>query len=133
MMPDSLIPLLQSLFTGDDRVAFAYLFGSAARGEQNRLSDIDIAAYLRENCDFAEARLDIIGKLMDLLGNERFDFVVLNKAPLPLAARIIRDRRLLSDQDPFSRHLYESRILREYHDFAVLENAILNRRFAVGR
>jgi len=116
----------------DRRVKFAYLFGSAAREEQNNLSDIDIAVYLREDCDPAEAKLEIIGKLMEQLGRECFDLVILNTAPLPLASRVIRCRKVLAERDPFSRHLYESRILREYFDFSVLEESILNRRFALG-
>ena len=126
-------PIVAPLFEKDERVKFAYLFGSAAREEQSSLSDIDIAVYLSEDCDPAEAKLDIIGKLMDRLGRGRFDLVILNTAPLPLAARVIRCRKVLADRDPFSRHRYESRILREYFDFSVLEESILNRRFAVGR
>ena len=123
-----LTPLLEK----DKRVKFAYLFGSAAREEQNSLSDIDIAVYLSEDCDPAEAKLDLIGKFMDRLGMGRFDLVILNTAPLPLAARVIRCRKVLTERDPFSRHRYESRILREYFDFSILEKSILNRRFAVG-
>jgi predicted nucleotidyltransferase len=116
----------------DERVKFAYLFGSAARKEQGRLSDIDIAVYLDEDCRIGETKLDIIGMLMDHLGMARFDLVILNTAPLPLAARVVRCREVLVDHDPFARHRYESRILREYFDFSVLEEAILNRRFALG-
>jgi len=116
----------------DKRVKFAYLFGSAAREEQNSLSDIDIAVYLREDCDPVEAKLDLIGKLMDHFGKARFDLIILNSAPLPLAARAIGCRKVLAEQDPFSRHRYESRILREYFDFSITEKSILNRRFALG-
>ena len=125
---EDLTPLLEK----DERVKFAYLFGSTARDEQNSLSDIDIAVYLREDCDPAEAKLDLIGKLIEQLGWGRIDLVILNTAPLPLAARVIRCRKVLADRDPFSRHQYESRILREYFDFSVLEASILNRRFALG-
>jgi predicted nucleotidyltransferase len=124
-----LTPILEN----DRRVKFAYLFGSAAREEQHSLSDIDIAVYLCEDCEPAETKLELIGKLMEHLGMRRFDLVILNTAPLPLAARVIRCRKILADRDPFSRHRYESRILREYFDFSVLEAAILGRRFAVGR
>lgn len=123
-----LTPILEK----DKRIKFAYLFGSAAREEQNSLSDIDIAVYLCEDCDPAEAKLDLIGKLMERPGKERFDLVILNTAPLPLAARVIRCRKVLLERDPFSRHRYESRILREYFDFSILEKSILNRRFALG-
>ena len=62
-----LTPILTPVLEKDERVKFAYLFGSAAREEQNSLSDIDIAVYLREDCDPAEAKLDIIGKLVERL------------------------------------------------------------------
>lgn len=122
-----------ALLAKDERIKFAYLFGSTARGKQNGFSDIDIAVYLREDCDPAQAKLDIIGKLMERLGRMPFDLVILNTAPLPLAARVIRCCKVLAERDPFFRHRYESRILREYFDFSVLEESILNRRFAVGR
>ena len=127
-----LTPILVPILEKVKRVKFAYLFGSAAREEQNRLSDIDIAVYLSEDCDLAEAKLDLIGKLMERLGKDRFDLVILNTAPLPLAARVIGCRKVLAERDPFSRHRYESRILREYFDFSIMEESILNRRFALG-
>lgn len=134
-MDSVLSPITEDLlpiFEKDERVKFAYLFGSVAREEQNSLSDIDIAVYICEGCDPAEAKLDIVGKLMDRLGRRRFDLVILNTAPLPLAARVIRCRKVLADRDQFSRHRYESLILREYFDFSFLEASILNRRFALG-
>ncbi len=129
LFPATIIDVLEK----DQRVKFAYLFGSVARNEQNRLSDIDIALYLNEDSVHGETKLDIIGQLMDCLGTNHFDLVILNTASLPLAARVIRCREVLVDRDPFSRHLYESRILREYFDFSFLEEAILNRRYALGR
>jgi predicted nucleotidyltransferase len=127
-----LTPILVPILEKDKRVKFAYLFGSAAREEQNSLSDMDIAVYFSEDCDLVEAKLDLIGKLMECLGKDRFDLITLNTASLPLAARVIRCRKVLAERDPFSRHRYESRILREYFDFSVLEESILNRRFALG-
>jgi len=116
----------------EKRIKFAYLFGSRVRGQAGPLSDTDIAVYLRDDYDPAEAKLEIIGNLTDHLGTERIDLVILNTAQLPLAARIIRCNEILVDRDPFFRHRYESRILREYFDFSILETAILKRRFAHG-
>lgn len=121
------------ILAGNSGILFAYLFGSVARKEQNALSDIDIAVYLREDCDPAREKLNITGQLTDLPGMDRFDLVILNTAPLPLAARIIRSREVLVERDSFLRHRYESRILREYFDFSILEESILTGRFALGR
>jgi len=60
------------------------------------------------------------------------DLVILNTAALPLAARVIRDGAVLAERDRFARHRYESRILREYFDFSILETSILNRRYGLG-
>lgn len=132
LKPNYDIKALKSILEMDERVTFAYLFGSVTRKENNVLSDIDIAVYLCDNCEPAAAKLDIIGKLMELLGDDCFDLVILNIAPLPLAARIVSCREILVDREPFLRQRYESQILREYFDFSRLENAILNRRYALG-
>lgn len=126
------IKALASIIEMEEKVKFAYLFGSVARKENNVLSDIDIAVYLCDNCEPASVKLDIIGKMMEYLGDDCFDLVILNTAPLPLAARVVSCREVLVDREPFLRHRYESQILREYFDFSRLENAILNRRYALG-
>jgi hypothetical protein len=58
--------------------------------------------------------------------------VILNNAPLSLAGRILQGRKVLVDKEPFVRHIFESRILREFFDFAVKEKNILKRRYGIG-
>ena len=125
-------PEISKIFDEDERVKFAYLFGSVARKEQNIHSDIDIAVYLEDDCDFIEAKLELIGTLMEHFGTDNLDLVILNTAALPLATRVIRDGAVLAERDRFARHRYESRILREYFDFSILEMSILNRRYGLG-
>lgn len=121
-----LAPLLARL----DSVAFAYLFGGLARGERRPLSDIDIAVYLRETEDLVETKLELIGLLSEALGSDEIDLVILNQAPISLAGRILSSRKILTDKEPHLRHLFESRILREFFDFSRKEKAILMRRFS---
>ncbi len=62
-----------------ERVLFAYLFGSYAIDNENTNSDIDIAVFLKED-DFRKrfnSRRLLIGKLSGLL-NKSVDIVVLN-------------------------------------------------------
>ncbi len=59
----------------------AYLFGSIARGEENCLSDIDIAVLFDEVLTKKEAfdlQLKLIVDLGDLLKTKNVDLVVLN-------------------------------------------------------
>lgn len=116
----------------DGAVLFAYLFGSLARGTAGPLSDIDIAVYLKEGTDFVEEKLNLLDQLIDKPGTDRIDLVVLNTAPLPLQAGVLRCNLLLVDRAPFARHAFESLVLRKYFDFSRFEEAILRRRFSVG-
>lgn len=72
-------------------MAAAYLFGSVARGSTHRESDIDLAVLLdwkrypdRRARD--EAQLALMAELMQELGTNAVDLVILNDAP-PLFGR----------------------------------------------
>jgi len=113
-------------------VSFAYLFGGLATGRQTPLSDVDLAVFLAGGADPVEARLEILGELMLLLGTERIDLVVLNSAPLSLRGRILAARKVLADNRPFERHKFESLTQREFFDFAIRERRLLRRRYLDG-
>lgn len=118
-------------------ILFAYLFGSVASGRQHPFSDIDIdidiAVYLKDGTDYTEEKLSILGSLMDELHTDAIDLVICNTAPLTLQARIIRHKEILIDRQPHLRHRFESLVMQKYFDFAPFEEAILSRRFSVGR
>ena len=114
-----------------DDIAFAYLFGSRARGVPTPFSDVDIAVYLTEG-PFSEKRLEILGDLMDILRMDNLDLVILNTVSESLKARVIRNRVILADNLPFIRHIFESRTLRAYMDFSKIETRILEQRYLHG-
>lgn len=62
-------------------IAFAYLFGSSARGEEGPLSDVDVAVYLTQEKDRLTIRTKLMEKIAKALGTDRVDVVVLNDAP----------------------------------------------------
>ena len=128
----SKIPDIKELLLQDDNVVFAYLFGGLARGEVKDLSDIDIAVYLRETDDLADIKIQLFGKLTDALGTAELDLVILNTAPVSIAGRILQNKQVLVDKDPFRRHLYESLTLREFFDFRIKEDAFFKRRYGIG-
>ena len=126
------IPKAEAHLKSRPDVHFAYLFGSLARGKPLPLSDIDIAVYLSESSDVFEKKLEILGKLADLLETDEIDLVILNEAPLALRMKILENKKLIVDNSPFFRHRYESLTMREYFDFSTKEIAILERRFLSG-
>lgn len=113
-------------------VVFAYLFGSLAKGKIAPLSDVDIAVYLLEEAGLAARKLEILGELTYILKTDEIDLVLLNRASITLRMKILENKRVIVDNNPFLRHRYESLAMREYFDFSSLERAILERRFLHG-
>ncbi len=127
------LPQVREYLNKHPKVIFAYLFGGLARGRVSPLSDVDIAIYLAEDAEIAQEKLGILGKLNDLLKTDEVDLVILNTAPLPLAARIIKNKIILLDKKPFMRHAFESLIIREYFDFSRKEMDLFKGRYKLGR
>ena len=129
---EELLPGAIRYLSSQPEVLFAYLFGGLAAGQPRPLSDIDVAVYIAEGSGPTKVKIRLLNRLMDFLQTEEIDLVLLNTAPLPLAYRIIKNKKILVDRDPFLRHRYESLIIREYLDFSVAESRILERRYLHG-
>jgi uncharacterized protein len=133
-LPDDIhrkIGFLTEALKDEPNIAFMYLFGGLLNKKSNPLSDVDIAVYLRNIKRFDY--LDTFSKITNILSTDEVDLVVLNNAPISLAGRILQNRKVLIDNDPFLRHRYESLTLRKYFDFSVKEKDILFRRYGIGR
>jgi hypothetical protein len=111
-------------------VVFASLFGGAATGRIEPLSDVDVAVYLVEGVDAVEGKLEAMGAVTAHLRTDEVDVVVLNEAPTALTGRILQTRRVILDREPFRRHRFESQALREFLDFRIFEHRILAQRYA---
>jgi predicted nucleotidyltransferase len=127
-----LIPDAADYLERRDDVIFAYLFGGLAKGDPKPLSDVDIAAYLSINVDFAHEKAEILEDLVDILHTGEIDLVVLNQSSLLLSMNVIKHNRVLVDKNPFVRHAFQSLIMRKYFDHHQFESAILRRRFYHG-
>ena len=114
------------------KVIFSYLFGSLSKGKPSPLSDVDIAIYLKKGDNLADRKLEILGKLIDILETDEIDLVVLNTTDLPLVMGVLNNKKLIVDKDPFARHLFESLMMRKYFDFSIIESAQLKRRYLHG-
>jgi uncharacterized protein len=124
------IDLLPDLFVEDSNIVFAYLFGGLVRDQRKPLSDVDLGIYVKniKRLNY----LSLFGKISQILGTDEIDLVILNSAPISFAGRILQKRKILIDKDPFLRHQYESRILREFFDFTINEKEILHGRYGIG-
>ena len=113
-------------------VLFAYLFGGAGVGRLTPLSDVDVAVYLEDPRDPVEQLASLLARVSAHLGTDEIDLVLLNTAPTALAGRILQSRRVICDRAPFVRHRFESRALREFFDFRLFEQRLLDRRYGHG-
>ena len=84
-----------------DEVACAYVFGSAARGEARPESDLDVAVLYRADPPHTleGGGVRLAGKLERHTGRP-VDVVVLNRAPVDLVHRVLREGVLVYEADP---------------------------------
>ena len=129
---ERLLPQAQAYLQSRSDITFAYLFGSLASGYNTLLSDVDLAVYFSEGEITIERKMEILGKLMELLETDEIDFVILNTAPLTLRMKILENKSVIVDNAQFLRYAYESVTMRKYFDFSIKEMSILERRFLHG-
>jgi predicted nucleotidyltransferase len=103
-----------------DRIAVAYLFGSAANGEDGPGSDIDLAVLLHDSAGNAglEVRLDLYADCSRALKRNDIDVVVLNTARnLFLLNDVVRKGIVLYQCDSGLREEFEVKIVHDFIDF----------------
>jgi predicted nucleotidyltransferase len=103
----------------DPRVLGVYAFGSRAEGTAGSSSDIDVAALLHQALDLAE-ELRLRSAVVDELGRDDIDLVVLNQAPPLLRYEVLAHGKLLFSRDEERLQEFEERTLREYLDTSYL-------------
>ncbi|MEF9475747.1 MAG: nucleotidyltransferase domain-containing protein [Candidatus Mariimomonas ferrooxydans] len=121
---------LSDFFNKDSNIVFAYLFGGLLKDRQSPLSDVDIAVFV-ENIKKLNY-LNFFNSATNVLGTDEVDLIILNTSPLSLTGRILQNRRIIIDKNPFLRHRFESDVLRKFFDFRIKERDILKRRYGIG-
>ena len=115
---DGLVASIASVFAGEP-VAFAYVFGSVARGEAGHDSDVDVAIHFDAGMTAEErfARVLRLGVELERVLHRDVDVVDLETVPLRIAGRILTERRVVLGLERADRVRYESETFRRYVDF----------------
>lgn len=95
-------------------IQLVYVFGSYAKGNNNRNSDLDIAI-LMEEMDFND-KLSLIGDLTDIFKRNDIDLVILNSANSVLKHQIIKYGKLIYMKSEDIKVKFEVKVLKEYMD-----------------
>jgi len=106
---------LQRRFASEEHVILAYLFGSQANGTAGPQSDYDIALLVRQPSLALQARL--AHEIGIILGTDRVDVVLLNRAPVELAYAVIAQGQLLYQRSVAERVEFEAKVLSLYGDY----------------
>jgi uncharacterized protein len=117
MTAELLIKSLPAALVRFPGVELVYLFGSQVGGETGPMSDYDLAVLLDGAEDPFTVQAEFQHEMAVLLGTERVDVVILDRAPVELAYQIISTGRVLYQRDNFTRVEFEARTLSLYCDY----------------
>jgi predicted nucleotidyltransferase len=116
-----MLDVLCRVLEDETGVAYALLYGSAARGTASPGSDADVAVELTAGAPRDVQAIGSLAARLESAAGRRIDLVLLDEAPAPLAYRIFRDGRLLIERDHAALVARKARALLEYLDFRPVE------------
>lgn len=111
--------LRERLGPAPEGIVAVYLFGSVARGQARRSSDVDVGVLYEVTPPATLEGLggELAAELERAIGRP-VDLVVLNRAPADLIHRVLRDGILVVERDRARRIAFEVKARNEYFDLA---------------
>lgn len=116
------VDAIRAILDRDPRIAYALLFGSAARGTSHQESDLDVAIGFAAQVSFDSAETGALVADLEQATGRNVDLVFLHEAPPALAYRIFRDGVTVLDRDHRAFTERKVRAVLEYLDFRPLED-----------
>jgi predicted nucleotidyltransferase len=110
------LPDLPTLFQKWDEVVAAYLFGSHARGCVGPLSDVDVAVLFDEGADIDHIYLKLCVEVSKALHTDEVDLLILNKAPVTLKHKVLKEGKMLFCRDEIKRIRFQVKVINDYID-----------------
>ena len=128
----TIIEKIAKVLRDNEKIIFAILFGSYARGLMNIHSDLDLAVYFKEELSFDELS-ELISSIASTLNipEDKIDILILDDdVPYELRYRIFRDGIpiLIKDEKAFKN--YRDKSISLYLDFKVFKQKLgLDKRY----
>jgi uncharacterized protein len=112
---------LRQVLDEDQRIDYALIFGSSARGTAHARSDLDIAVGLKAGTNLEPLELgDLVARVERATGRS-VDLLLLDEAPPAIAYRVFRDGRVIIDKNHRAFVDRKTRAILEYLDFRPIE------------
>lgn len=120
---------LLSYFKNHKEVLFAYIFGSQITKKTNKFSDIDIAIFIDKikiNDELYRYgyQAETLTDIMNLLGTNKVDLVILNDAKPLLRHRVIYFGELIHSINEKERINFQVDTINKYMDYKMLQKKI---------
>jgi len=107
-----------------EEIYAVYAFGSFI--SEREYSDIDLAVLLnKEAVDSFSYESDLEISLEEIVSGP-IDLRIINKAPLSFCYTVIQTGKVILDKKPDERSDFESRVIRQYLDFAYFQRRYLS-------
>jgi predicted nucleotidyltransferase len=106
-----------------EKIDFALIYGSFAKGNYNEESDIDIGIFINEEKLSEKTIIDIKDSLDDVSDRD-VDLVVLNNADTIITMQILANGKLIYCRDKHQFNLFKARKISEYLDFKMSRKII---------
>jgi predicted nucleotidyltransferase len=117
------IDALRAALASDQRVAYALLFGAAARGTDRGDSDLDVALGLKSGVRLSAAEFGELTAQLEAAAGRPVDLVLMDEAPPAVAYRAFRDGAVVAVADRASFVDRKAKAILEYLDFRWVEEA----------
>lgn len=116
---DTVAERLRSLFAPEKAVQLGYVFGSQVEGTTGPLSDVDVGVLVADDAldDPTTCRARLAHEIGSALDTDAVDLVLLNRAPIELAYRIIAQGERVYEESRAVRGEYEAYVLGRYGDY----------------
>ncbi len=109
--------LAQRLEANFPEIYFAYLFGTANKGELSANSDIDIAVYLKQDSKTTRLIAGIIGEVENIIPDHYCDLTILNDAGKLVAMEALKGKIIFIRKEAKNLHSeFYSLTCRMYED-----------------
>jgi len=107
---------IKKIFSDENNIILAYIFGSQLKGKIGPLSDYDFAVFLSQKPSF-QFKYKLKNKLVSALNIEQIDLVILNDAPIELKYKVIATGKIIYQKNSVAKVEFEADTLSRYFDY----------------